>query len=127
MKKCLLIALMSCLTACATVPPSEPATKLTTGVVQKEIRIGMAASDVAAVLGSPNVVSLDEFKDEVWIYDKISTQVEYSSSGGGVWLLIIGAQSESGYSQKSQRTLTVIIKFNKDKLVKNFTYRSSTF
>jgi len=31
--------------------------KLTAGVVQKEIRIGMSGGDVASVLGSPNIVS----------------------------------------------------------------------
>ena len=128
MKRYLLVALMASCTACApNRPPQEPSTKLTTGVVQKEIRLGMSAADVASVLGSPNIISLDEAKDEIWVYDKISTEVEYSSSGGGVWLLIVGAQKNSGYSQKSQRTLTVIIKFNKDKQVKDFTYRSSAF
>lgn len=127
MKKYLLIALMSGLTACSNQPRSEPVNKLTVGVVQKEIRIGMPASDVAAVLGSPNIVSLDENKDEIWVYDKVSTQVEYSSEGGGVWLILFGAQNQSGRSSNSQRTLTVIVKLNKDKQVKDFTYRSSSF
>ena len=110
MKKCLLTALLCGVTACAPAPRSEPSNKLTAGVVQKEIRIGMPASDVATVLGSPNIVSLDENRDEVWVYDKVSTQVEYSSAGGGVWLILFGAQKESGRSETRQRTLTVIVK-----------------
>ena len=87
----------------------------------------MPASDVAIVLGSPNIVSLDENKDEVWVYDKISTQVEYTSGSAGIWLLVFGGHRESGSSQKSQKTLTVIVKFDNDKKVKDFVYRSSSF
>ncbi|CRX39208.1 hypothetical protein [Estrella lausannensis] len=125
--KYLLLALLGCFTACATVHHCEPADKLTTGTVQREIYLGMPASDVAAALGAPNIVSLDEMRDEVWVYDKISSQVEYSAQRGGVWLLIAGGGSESGYQRKSQRTLTIIVKFNKDKQVKDFTYHSSSF
>ena len=34
--------------------------KLTTGVVQREIRKGMPSADVAEALGSPNIVTTDE-------------------------------------------------------------------
>jgi outer membrane protein assembly factor BamE (lipoprotein component of BamABCDE complex) len=52
----------------------EPAgERLTVGTVQKEIRVGMSGAEVAAVLGSPNIVSTDEERREVWIYDKIAT------------------------------------------------------
>lgn len=125
--KYVLLALLSSFTACASVHHCEPADKLTTGVVQREIYQGMPASDVAAVLGAPNIVSLDENRDEVWVYDKISSQVEYSAQRGGVWLLIAGGGSESGYQKRSQRTLTIIVKFDSNKQVKDFTYHSSSF
>lgn len=125
--KYLFIALLTFLSSCSRpVYISEPNT-LTVGVVQKEIYIGMPGSDVAAILGSPNVVSLDEKKDEVWIYDKVSSQVEHSSKGSGIWLLVIGGGSESSYTKKSQRTLTIIIKLDSNKQVKDFTYHSSNF
>ena len=56
---------------------------MTVGVVQKEIRKGMSAADVAEVLGSPNIVTTDSEGREVWIYDKISTDVSYSQDSGG--------------------------------------------
>jgi hypothetical protein len=66
--------------------------EMTVGMVQKEIRKGMSAADVATVLGSPNIVTNDSDNREVWIYDKISTDVSYSkdSSGAGLKLLIAG-------------------------------------
>ncbi|MGH8204763.1 MAG: hypothetical protein ACREST_09155, partial [Steroidobacteraceae bacterium] len=76
----------------------EPAgERLTVGTVQKEIRVGMSGAEVAAALGSPNIVSTDEERREVWIYDKIATDAAYSSSSGGIASLILaGAGSVAG-------------------------------
>jgi len=53
--------------------PDGNATNLTVGTVQGSIKVGMPASDVAAILGSPNIVTTDENRREVWIYDKVSS------------------------------------------------------
>ncbi len=113
--------------------------RMTVGKVQKEIRVGMSGADVAQALGSPNIVSTDEERREVWIYDKIATDRAYSSSSGGVNALILGfgggaaggigagGGSSAGASSTSQRTLTVIIKFDKDGKVRDFAYHTSRF
>jgi outer membrane protein assembly factor BamE (lipoprotein component of BamABCDE complex) len=110
---------------------NKNADRITVGKVQKEIRIGMPSSEVIEALGSPNIVTTDEERREVWVYDKIATDVSYSNSEGssGVWLLIIGAggTGRSGAQSTSQRTLTVVIKFDKDKKVRDFAYHSSSF
>ena len=113
--------------------------RLTVGTVQKEIHVGMSGGEVASVLGSPNIVSTDEERREVWIYDKIATDVAYSTSSGGLAALIFGGGSDvaggvggsasrsAGASSPSQRTITVIIKFDNDKKVRDFAYHSSRF
>ena len=114
--------------------------RMTVGTVQKEIRVGMSGAEVAQVLGSPNIVSTDENRREVWIYDKISTESAYSTSDGGISTLILvsritdvllggsgGMSASSGASSTSQRTLTVIIKFDDDKKVRDFAYHTSRF
>jgi outer membrane protein assembly factor BamE (lipoprotein component of BamABCDE complex) len=112
--------------------------RMTVGKVQKEIRVGMSGADVAQALGSPNIVSTDEERREVWIYDKIATDRAYSSSSGGVNALIlgfgggiagggVGSNSSAGASSTSQRTLTVIIKFDKESKVRDFAYHTSRF
>ena len=81
MKK-LLIAVMAVvfLSGCMMTPQHRRAVRddsgdrMTVGKVQKEIRVGMSGAEVAQVLGSPNIVSTDEERREVWIYDKISTE-----------------------------------------------------
>ena len=113
--------------------------KLTVGTVQKEIHVGMSSAEVASVLGSPNIVSTDEERREVWIYDKVATDYAYSNSSGGVTALILGWGSQvaggvapgysagSGAASTSQRTLTIIIKFDKDGKVRDFAYHTSKF
>ena len=98
--------------------------RLTVGTVQQKISIGMPSAEVAAVLGAPNIVSTDEERREVWIYDKIATDVVYSQSDAGIKFLTIG---NSGARSTNQRTLTVIIKFDKDSKVRDFAYHTSSF
>src|SRR6187399_3327104 len=86
--------------------------RVTVGTVQKEIRKGMSGAEVAGALGSPNIVSTDEKGWEVWIYDKIATDRVYSHSDAGLKFLTSGS---SGASSTSQKTLTVIIKYDQDK------------
>ena len=67
---------------------SDEGDRITVGKVQREIRIGMPSAQVIEALGSPNIVSTDENRLEVWVYDKIATDVSYSNSNGGVWLIL---------------------------------------
>lgn len=116
---------------------------MTLGLVQKEIKVGMSQADVAAALGSPNIVTRDKEGRESWIYDKIATEASYRDSKGNVsgsvagttfvadtllLGMIGGSQSRSsGASATTQKTLTVIIRFNNEGLVDSFSYHSSTF
>jgi len=101
--------------------------RLTVGTVQKEIRKGMSGAEVIQALGSPNIVSTDEQGREVWIYDKIATDKVYSEGSGGGTLILLWGQQSAGSSSTSQRTLTVIIKFDHDKKVRDFAYHASRF
>ena len=117
--------------------------RVTVGTVQREIRVGMTSADVVQVLGSPNMVTTDEQRRESWVYDKIATETAYSTSQGGVSALILGgvlgpagllgAGLSPGYGQSSgakstsQRTLTIIIKYDSNNRVRDFAYRSSSF
>jgi outer membrane protein assembly factor BamE (lipoprotein component of BamABCDE complex) len=106
---------------------AESDEELTVGTVQREIRIGMSAAEVAEVLGSPNIVTTDEERREVWIYDKISSEVSYSERGGYGTLILIGGGSSSGKKSTSQKTLTIIIKYDEESKVRDFAYHTSRF
>jgi len=122
---------------------ADEADRLTVGKVQREIRVGMSSAEVIEALGSPNMVTTDEKRREVWVYDKIATEHAYSTSRGGISALILGGFGGSsgtvaggvgpGYSRNTgaastrQRTLTIIIKFNEQGKVRDFAYRQSSF
>jgi outer membrane protein assembly factor BamE (lipoprotein component of BamABCDE complex) len=122
---------------------NDDADRLSVGKVQREIRVGMSNAEVVEVLGSPNMVTTDEKRREVWVYDKIATDHAYSTSSGGVSALILGGlaggsgavgggvgpsfSKGAGASSTSQRTLTIIIKFDEQNKVRDFAYRQSSF
>lgn len=102
----------------------------TVGIVQRDIRKGMDQPAVAAALGSPNIVTRDKAGHETWIYDKIASEASYSRDSGGTGLILslIGIYSkEAGAVSTTQRTLTVIIKFDDNQLVDTFSYHASKF
>lgn len=117
--------------------------RVTVGKVQREIKVGMSSAQVVEVLGSPNVVTTDEQRREVWVYDKIATESVYSTSSGGVSALILGGagspgllggvlgggstSQSAGAASKTQRTLTIIIKYDENQRVRDFSYRQSSF
>jgi len=99
--------------------------RVTVGKVQREIKVGMPSSAVVEILGSPNVVTTDEKRREVWVYDKIASDRIVSSSASSIFLLF-GDQTQ-GASSSSQRTLTIIIKFDESSIVRDFAYHTSRF
>lgn len=123
---CYAMLVSGCAQPPASTAPAET-DRLTLGTVQSEIRAGMSGAEVAAVLGAPNIVTTDERRRETWVYDRISTERIASSSGAYGTLLVVGGSSSSGSARTSQRTLTVIIKFDESKRVRDFSYRSSSF
>ena len=116
---------------------------LTVGVVQAKIFKGMSQTEVAETLGSPNIVTKDADGDQSWVYDKIASEASYSSDRGGVGGLagaggtpgetlilggLLGSYSRSaGAAASTQKTLTVVIKFDRASKVKDFSYHSSKF
>jgi len=113
--------------------------RLSIAKVQREIREGMSGAEVVSILGSPNMVTTDSERQETWVYDKVATERVYSTSSGGLGLVLGGGNGNgfggvgggfggsSGASSYSQRTITIIIKFNKDNTVRDYSYRQSSF
>jgi outer membrane protein assembly factor BamE (lipoprotein component of BamABCDE complex) len=109
-------------------PPSEIGEKrLTAGTVQREIQKGMTAAAVAEALGTPNIVTTDDQRREVWIYDRIATERAYMDESGYAGLVLMGYARQGGAATVSQRTLTVIVKFDSDKRVRDYAYHASRF
>ena len=141
----LLLPVVLIAAGCSTAPQhradvqDDSADRVSVGVVQKDIRIGMSGAAVIASIGSPNVVTTNEDRNEVWVYDKLATDVVHSESSGGVWGIIFGpigsggsaafgnARQSSGATSTSQRSLTIVIRFDAEHRVSDFAYHSSRF
>ena len=100
------------LSGCASQMATE---NLTLGTVQQSLYEGMTQGEVQAALGAPNIISRNADGLEVWTYDKVSKQ---STSQ----FLVFWTASSS-----KQRTLTVLITFNEEDRLREYTYHSMEF
>jgi hypothetical protein len=91
-------------------------------------------------------VTRDGEGQEAWVYDKVASEVAYSYDRGGVaggaagglagavapYGLVLGGVGGSysggaGAASSTQRTLTVVIRFDKNSKVASFSYHASKF
>jgi len=77
--------------------------------------------------GPPNVATIDGSGKEVWVYQKNAT-VSNSSQNNTYWTLILlsGTGVSSG-TEQSSRTMTLILKFDKNKRVADFNSMTTSF
>ena len=129
MNKIMIVSLSSImLFSCAANKPDD-SNNLTLGTVQSKISKGQSQSSVMDVLGSPNIVTKDSQGREVWTYDRISSENDASSSfvfyilNPISWFTGGGTNSKSS-SSSSSKSLTVLITFDDNKNVLDFTYQS---
>jgi outer membrane protein assembly factor BamE (lipoprotein component of BamABCDE complex) len=104
--------------------------KTTVAKAQHELKKGMSSARVIEIMGSPNIISTNDAGNEVWVYDKISTQSASQSSSVGTGLLtslIVNGGSSNNSNASSQRTLTIIVKFNSNNKVQDIAYHTSRF
>src|SRR5262245_47026878 len=113
---------------CSSLPPDNaPEDRVTVGKVQGEIKVGQSGADVIGILGSPNIITTDDKRREVWVYDKISTEHRNASRSSYGTLILFGGSADDSMSSTRQRTLTIIIKFDEQKLVRDFAYNYTQF
>ena len=129
MNKIMIVSLSSfMLFSCAANKPDD-SNNLTLGTVQSKISKGQSQSSVMDILGSPNIVTKDSQGREVWTYDRISSENDASSSfvfyilNPISWFTGGGTNSKSS-SSASSKSLTVLITFDDNKNVLDYTYQS---
>jgi outer membrane protein assembly factor BamE (lipoprotein component of BamABCDE complex) len=122
-----LMMIFGCVTT-ATTPVDDRNSSLTHGNVQMNIKVGETnQAEILEVFGAPNITTIDGSGQEVWSYQRAATASQ-SSSNSNVWtvLLVSGSNKTAGFSSTS-RMITLIVKFGKDKIVSDFSSRSSNF
>jgi len=125
------IGLGTVFVGCATADKDRNS-NFTHGNVQRVLKKGVTTQQqVIEVFGAPNITTTDAENNEVWTYQKHSIGGESLDAGGGVIGVVpgavgVGGTSGSAYSQSS-KTMTLIIKFNEKKIVKDFQSMYSSF
>jgi outer membrane protein assembly factor BamE (lipoprotein component of BamABCDE complex) len=124
-----MVAAAALVAGCASQQPvTTRNSELTHGNVQLNLQVGETTqTQVLEVFGAPNITSIDGSGQEVWTYQRSATVAQASSSGGGWTILLAGASRSSSGFEQTQRTMTLIIKFNDKKVVSDFRSRSSDF
>lgn len=114
----------------------ETANSLTHGMVQMTLKVGETTqAQVLEVFGAPNITTMDGDGTEMWVYDRHATVSRNSSGGFSIGLGAFGSEvggvlgfgKKKSENQSSQRTMTLIIKFDDRNVVSDFKSRSSSF
>lgn len=100
----------------------------TQGNVTLRIKKGKTTQEeVLNVFGAPNIVTKDAEGLEVWTYQKFATVSQGTQSDGYATIILAGGSSSSTRFEQTQRTMTLILKFDTNNVVKEFSSRSSEF
>jgi len=110
--------------------------RLTYGSIKKHLKVNKTTqADVLAKFGSPNNMTITSQGIELWIYDKIRTEFSGSANSGrvsgyiGVGIAGAGGNTSSSYSASTQstKTLTVILEFNENNLLIDYSARTGRY
>lgn len=148
---CLLVSVS--LTAC-TQQPTRPiesiglqdaqGMSLSYGMIKKHLSIAHTTqADVLRLFGSPNNMTTSSSGIEMWVYDKVRTELSSNTQrdensigigiGGGTNKGVIGgsfgefSSSSSSNLVSSTNTLTVIMEFNKDNILTDYSARQGRY
>jgi hypothetical protein len=124
----------------------QPATPsaLSYGTVTSQVRKGETTQlDLVQLFGAPSISTYDSAGIETWVYEKTVTQTDvqanskavqgaanlglffnWGQAGGGV---AGGQSSQAASTASSVRSITVIVKFNAQKIVSDYSVRASYF
>ena len=101
------------------------------GTVQQVVKKGANQTEIMRSLGAPNIISKDNDGLETWTYDRISRESESRSRSlglfGSIGAFLLGGSGSRSSSSVASKSLTVIITFDNDKSVLDFSYQSLEF
>lgn len=133
MKKILSVVVLGLFVlGCATTTKSN----LTPGMAKRTLIVGETSQqEVLQVFGAPNIVTKNKSGNEVWTYDKVSSESAASNIAGAGGVIGLPGTTPAGggmtagatRSSSSTRTITLIIEFDENDVVKEYSYRSSEF
>lgn len=101
---------------------------LTHGNVQLSLKKGgTTQNEVLEKFGPPNIMTTDGDGNEVWTYQKQATVSKSTSRNSYGTVILFGGSSGSSGFEQSSKTMTLIIKFDKDKRISDFKSLTTEF
>lgn len=122
---CLLTALsIGLMSGCASTSQPPQKSNLTYGNVKKSIEKGKTTqSEIVQLLGSPNITTKNKNNQEVWTYSRQSYDSESGGFGGG--LILFGGSK--AFSSESSSSFDLIITFDRNDVVTDYSVVQSKF
>jgi outer membrane protein assembly factor BamE (lipoprotein component of BamABCDE complex) len=119
------------LAGCAQVDTRSPVignSHLTHGNVQLALRVGETTqTDVLETFGAPNITTIDGSGQEVWTYQRHAQITQHGSVRNYWTVVLIGGSAHAEGFEQNQRTMTLMIRFDANKVVSDFRSRSAEF
>jgi outer membrane protein assembly factor BamE (lipoprotein component of BamABCDE complex) len=113
---------------CSSTPKDEKNSPFTTGNVQLSLKQGVSTqAEVLEKFGPPNIAAVDSTGNDLWTYQKFATVTQSSGQCGYFWLVVVGGNTGTSGLEQTQKTMTLIIKFDQDKKIKEFKSMSTNF
>jgi hypothetical protein len=119
---------------------AEEANSLTHGMVQMTLVVGATTqAEILETFGAPNITTVDGTGAEMWVYDRHATVTSNNESGFSIGMLAggggggVGGGGGLGFGKskskgvQQSRSMTLIIKFDRQRRVSDFRSRSSSF
>ena len=140
MIRAIILAAAFAATVPAGVSAKDDPNTLTHGMVQINLKVGTTTqAQIIEAFGGPNITTIDGSGQEMWVYDRHAT-VSYDKTsgfsiglfgggggGGAAGLGGLGFSNKKSRSSQSSRAMTLVIKFDANKVVSDFQSRSSSF
>lgn len=112
------------LSSCASRSQPKQKSNLTFGTIKSSIKKGETnQAQVVQLLGSPNIVTKNSQKEEVWTYSRQSFDSESGSAGAS--LIFVGGSK--AFSSSSSASFDLIITYDKNDVVKDYSVVQSQF
>lgn len=133
MKNLCLVISMFAFVACATNEKTEEKNPFNAITLKEKIIEGKTTqSEILETFGAPDITTESEQKEDVWTYAKTSTKNQGTSAGVGALALFlpgplygIGGSFDKHEDETATKSVSVIIKFNKKKIVKSYSISRS--
>ena len=123
-KQIFLLFVIFIFNACSSTTVPKQKSNLTVGTIKTKIVKGYTSqNEVLNIFGAPNLVTKNRSNDEVWSYNKMSS--EFAGKSRDLFLLFYG--SNSAVSSSTTSSFDFIITFDENDIVKDYSMISSSY